>query len=396
MAKQFGRSMIEMLAVLAVIGVISIGGVWGYRKAMTKHLANNVIDDINLSGFLIMDEWFHKLPDDDVGMDLTGKFDQKSPYTFKAFAETSSTFEILVQNVPYPVCMELKERELKDIDEIRANGFADECNPDALNEMSFFFDTDPTGGVPCETDSDCPTGCGKCTKNKVCRNDCEVTPDSCTSNDDCVDSGFCAGCVIPNGQQTGTCKYACTKVSYLESTEGSEKIDTGWYVDWDKSIKVSGSFSIPNLTERRIIIGGYPGGGELNLEQYGDGKFRVYIDGAGGIGAGGGGGYGYGFQVFFSNILPTNTPIHFSYEYNSQTEKHIYSANGETHSRKKLVLGRSVKKEGLFDDRGYTWGNGLKIYNISIKNGSTRMDLVPVLDPDGVPAMLDKVNQVLY
>ena len=95
MKKQFGRSMIEMLAVLAIVGVLSIGGVWGYRKAMTKHLANSVIDDVNLSGFLVMSELFNRLPDDDVGLDMTGRFDQKSPYTFKAFAETATSFEIL-------------------------------------------------------------------------------------------------------------------------------------------------------------------------------------------------------------------------------------------------------------------------------------------------------------
>ena len=31
-----GRSMIEMLGVLAIIGVLSVGGIAGYSKAMTK------------------------------------------------------------------------------------------------------------------------------------------------------------------------------------------------------------------------------------------------------------------------------------------------------------------------------------------------------------------------
>ena len=162
MKKQFGRSMIEMLAVLAIVGVLSIGGVWGYRKAITKHLANSVVDDINLSGFLIMSELFNRLPDDDVGMDMTGKFDQKSPYTFKAFAETSSTFEILVQNVPYPVCQEIIDRELKDFDEVRANGFAKECTSEHDNEVSFFFGSNNEDH--CLQDSDCGH-CSHCVQN---------------------------------------------------------------------------------------------------------------------------------------------------------------------------------------------------------------------------------------
>ena len=182
-------------------------------------MANSIIDDANLSGFLIMSELFNKLPNDDVGMDMTGKFDQKSPYKFKAFAETSLTFEILVEGVPYSVCQELKDRDIKDIEEIRANGLTDECFSDGDNEMSFFFDTDPQAGTPCNQDSDCPTACGKCNSNNRCRSECEIAPDSCTSNADCADSGVCAGCKIPNGQTIGTCQYACTKASYLENTE---------------------------------------------------------------------------------------------------------------------------------------------------------------------------------
>ena len=181
MKKQFGRSMIEMLAVLAIIGVLSIGDVWGYRKAVTKHLANNVIDDIYLSGFLIMDELFNRLPDDDVGMDMTGKFDQKSPYTFKAFAETASTFEILVQNVPYDVCQELIERELKDLDEVRANGFDKECFSDRTNEVSFFFSTDPTSDH-CLQDSDCGH-CSECINHR-CRYGFEDNDENCFFCDD--------------------------------------------------------------------------------------------------------------------------------------------------------------------------------------------------------------------
>ena len=158
-----GRSMIEMLGVLAIIGVLSIAGVWGYRKAITKYLANSVVDDINLSGFLIMSELFNRLPDDDVGMDMTGRFDQKSPYTFKAFAETATSFEILVQGVPYSVCQEIIDRELKDFDEVRANGFAKECTAEHDNEVSFFFDSNQSDR--CAQDSDCG-GCSECINNR--------------------------------------------------------------------------------------------------------------------------------------------------------------------------------------------------------------------------------------
>ena len=40
---QSGRSMIEMLGVLAIIGVLSIGGIAGYRRAINKYRANEIM-----------------------------------------------------------------------------------------------------------------------------------------------------------------------------------------------------------------------------------------------------------------------------------------------------------------------------------------------------------------
>ena len=45
-----GRSMIEMLGVLAIIGVLSVGGIAGYSKAMTKYRINKAIEQITLIG----------------------------------------------------------------------------------------------------------------------------------------------------------------------------------------------------------------------------------------------------------------------------------------------------------------------------------------------------------
>ena len=43
---QSGRSMIEMLGVLAIIGVLSVGGIAGYSKAMTKFKINKTMQQI--------------------------------------------------------------------------------------------------------------------------------------------------------------------------------------------------------------------------------------------------------------------------------------------------------------------------------------------------------------
>lgn len=41
-----GRSMVEMLGVLAIIGVLSVGGIAGYSKAMSKYKVNKTIDQV--------------------------------------------------------------------------------------------------------------------------------------------------------------------------------------------------------------------------------------------------------------------------------------------------------------------------------------------------------------
>ncbi len=45
---QNGRSMVEMLGVLAIIGVLSIGGISGYSKAMSKYRVNKTLDQISM------------------------------------------------------------------------------------------------------------------------------------------------------------------------------------------------------------------------------------------------------------------------------------------------------------------------------------------------------------
>ena len=46
-SNQSGRSMIEMLGVLAIVGVLSVGGIAGYSKAMTKFKINKTADQIS-------------------------------------------------------------------------------------------------------------------------------------------------------------------------------------------------------------------------------------------------------------------------------------------------------------------------------------------------------------
>ena len=88
---QCGRSMIEMLGVLAIIGVLSVGGIAGYSKAMTKFKTNTVLSQFstiinNIQTLYIQQKDFNNLstetaiqmgiiPDEMIASDRLSAFD---------------------------------------------------------------------------------------------------------------------------------------------------------------------------------------------------------------------------------------------------------------------------------------------------------------------------------
>ncbi len=51
--QELGRSMVEMLGVLAVIGLLSIGGIAGYKNAMNKHRANELLNEASKRAVIV-------------------------------------------------------------------------------------------------------------------------------------------------------------------------------------------------------------------------------------------------------------------------------------------------------------------------------------------------------
>lgn len=50
---QQGRSMIEVLGVLAIMGVLSLVGLWGYRAALDRIMANEIVHGVSLRAVVI-------------------------------------------------------------------------------------------------------------------------------------------------------------------------------------------------------------------------------------------------------------------------------------------------------------------------------------------------------
>lgn len=50
---EFGRTMIEILAVLVIVGILSIGGIWGYKKAVEMNEANEIVYELSQRAILL-------------------------------------------------------------------------------------------------------------------------------------------------------------------------------------------------------------------------------------------------------------------------------------------------------------------------------------------------------
>ncbi|MGN1091586.1 MAG: Tfp pilus assembly protein FimT/FimU [Alphaproteobacteria bacterium] len=177
MKKETGRSMIEMLGVLAIIGMLSLVGISVYKRAITRHQTNNLIEDVRLAGFIVADEMFSSLPAEQEEVFMAGKFAPESPYTFTAFKESDITFAVVADKVSFPVCEEARKRKVDWLEEIRPNGFDNVCKKEENNAISFFFNSafntqmSELGENKCRGNRDCPSD-----KPYCCANICSACP----------------------------------------------------------------------------------------------------------------------------------------------------------------------------------------------------------------------------
>ncbi len=109
-----GRGMVEMLGVIAVIGVLTIIGMVGYRFAMEKYQANDIINSVNTR---IRDTWYnYQLKDLPVldGEEL-GEYETRTDTDFpiSVRALSSRMFEVSVDDLPFEVCRRVLQVNLQ-------------------------------------------------------------------------------------------------------------------------------------------------------------------------------------------------------------------------------------------------------------------------------------------
>lgn len=130
---QNGRSMIEMLGVLAIIGVLSIGGIAGYSKAMSKYRVNKTADQIsqlaqNIRTLYASQKNYNTLNDTVIKKahlapedmyESTGSTTLYNPFggsvvigfSGKNSRNDNKAFYITVNNIPVEACFELVTKD---------------------------------------------------------------------------------------------------------------------------------------------------------------------------------------------------------------------------------------------------------------------------------------------
>lgn len=219
-----------------------------------------------------------------------------------------------------------------------------------------------------------------------------VTDQTCTTNSECASEGTCMGCVIPSGQTSGTCQFACTYKEYLQSN-GSQYIDTGvlpsagltftgqaMFTTFDNWLVLFGSVIQDNEVNGIIFRHGADSAQTLSTWFCGMPSSTGYAHGRFSIGRS-----SVNYLFDFSLSAGSTSVNDFHYTFTSSTSN-LASSNKNTI----YLFGGNFNKS-------FWRGSTARIYKMKINDGgSTVRNFVPVLDPDGIPAMLDRVENKLY
>ena len=395
-----GRSMVEMLGVLAVVGLLSVMAFAGFRYALNKHYANEILNEANKRAVIVAGQiGFNQ------GTPSLSEFTNNT-FTGGSFDTTVTTnsqteqFGLKVSNVPEEVCQQILMM-IDDNTMLRrlssegnmALGIAN-C---ATTESSYFmvYNDDLTYNDKqrsCQTDSECETACGTCTIPEgaikgVCMNECEIASTTCTTNDECANAGVCAGCVKAEGAESGTCQYACEELEYLEGT-GRQFFNTGISGNND-NLTVITEFDWRSFTSNYPgLFGNYMSNGlnRFGILQPGDTN-STYLFVATNTKA-----VGEGLIKIYNITRQTRHTI-------SMNTHNVVVDGSTSYTSSTIKASDNGSNIYLFCAGPNDWGNPshVRFYFFQIRDNSTLVrDFIPVLDPNGTPAMLDRVEPKLY
>ena len=164
-----GRTMVEILAVLAIMGVLTLGAVMGYRYAIDKLNANDIIDGVNKRAAVAAPQRVLHQPINLTEFHPNSEEDFiKGIYPIEAEDEVARNpdfFSLTVFDIQKGVCDRIMDSGYEVPSAIAVNsevqqaGSTCEGSEDGKYDVTFIFDI--TLGnkeyEECEIDSDCPT-----------------------------------------------------------------------------------------------------------------------------------------------------------------------------------------------------------------------------------------------
>lgn len=402
---QSGRTMTELLGSLAVMGLLGVGTISAFTAVMNRFRANNLLDEAGGRAIYLTAQFEKGRKNVTLGKfttnDVIGGVFSQSVFT----SGLSGQFGIQVSDVNKAVCERLLN-SIEDTTPLRRLSLVNsptvaitECNDE--NTFLMIYNAKVKGSESdtsyhCESDADCDTICATCNENNQCVGECELpVPDINEYGQECG-TNEC----IRYDEETQTCKMACERVEYLEST-GGPWINTELLSTENSQVDVTFSLSTTQTapSNNGAIFGG------RNTQQQNT------------------------FTLFY---IASTTPQYFRFDYQGQravgtkdtdfpfdTERKFrFTANSSKATTTDLTTNQSktitYSKATTFTTTpiilfaANTQGNNSadigtvntyfkgRIYEYVYSDGLNSIHLIPVIAPDGEPCMFDKISQKLF
>ena len=203
MKYETGRSMVEMLATLSIIGVLSVGAVAGFKTAMNKHKANELIQELKMHSVSLAGQALSQNLPENMTLNNT-------KYQFVYKKETDKSYSLSLNDVDENICRIVQNNTAFQWAETVLINDGKGCENEN-NSLVFFMNTSLTSDttnenriMTCQKDSDCGE-CGQCGPQNVCL----------FSDSDCIDpekpycnKGKCQSCEVGYMKiADGTCRF---------------------------------------------------------------------------------------------------------------------------------------------------------------------------------------------
>lgn len=214
MKYETGRSMVEMLATLSIIGVLSVGAVAGFKTAMNKHKANELIQELKMHSVSLAGQALSQNLPENMTLNNT-------KYQFVYKKETDKSYSLSLNDVDKNICRIVQNNTAFQWAETVLINDGKGCENEN-NSLVFFMNTSLTSDttnenriMTCQKDSDCGE-CGQCGPQNVCL----------FSDLDCIDpekpycnKGKCQSCEVGNFRANDGICYKCSVLGYKKTQE---------------------------------------------------------------------------------------------------------------------------------------------------------------------------------